>query len=132
MALLTISSKASAEVGSIQRSAQFIGTAGEDIALAAPCYMASDGTIKQADGTAANVKAVLLGFAVRQANSGEPVTLHGQGSIFYYTDSAQTPGVKLYIGATAGRLDTATTTGDAVGVAQVLADGKSIRVTRSI
>lgn len=132
MALVTVSSKASPEVGSIQRSAQFIGTASENIALGAPCYMHTDGTIKQADGTAANAKAVLLGFAVRQANSGEPVTLHGQGTVFYYTDTALTPGAILYIAATAGRLDTAATTGDAVGVAQVLGDGKSIRVTRAI
>jgi hypothetical protein len=132
MALVAISAKASPEVGSIQRSPQVIGEAGENILLGAPCYMHTDGKIFMADGTAANAKTKVVGFAVRQANSGEPVTLHGVGSVFYYADAAQTPAAILYLGTTAGRLDTATTTGDSVGVAQVLADGRSIRVTRAI
>lgn len=133
MALVTRSTKASVEVGSAQRSPQVIGIAGEDIDMAAPCYIdTTTGKIYMADGTAANQKAVLAGFAVRQANTGEAVTLHGVGTVFHYTDTAGSYGAKLYIAATKGRLDTAATTGDAVGVAQVMPDGKTIRVTRNI
>jgi hypothetical protein len=132
MALVTISTKASVEIGSAQRSPQVIGIAGENILMAAPCYIETDGTIKMADGTAANAKAVIAGFAVRAANTGEPVTLHGVGTVFHYSDTDLTAGAKLYIGATAGRLDTAATTGDAVGVAQVMPDKRTIRVTRAI
>jgi hypothetical protein len=42
-----------------------------------------------------------------------------------------TPGDKYYIGATAGRLDAAATTGDAVGVAQAITS-TDIRVTRNV
>ncbi len=133
MALVTRSSKASVEVGSAQRSPQVIGIAGEDIDMAAPCYIdTTTGKIYMADGTAANQKAVLAGFAVRQANTGEAVTLHGVGTVFHYQDTAGSYGAKLYIAATKGRLDTAATTGDAVGVAQVMPDGKTIRVTRNV
>lgn len=132
MALVTKSTRASVETGSAQRAPQVIGIAGADIALAAACYIVSTGKIEMTDGTAADVKAKFAGFAARDAKAGEPVTLYGLGSIWHYLDVAATPGTIYYIAATAGRLDTAASTGDSVGVVQVMPDGKTIRVTRNI
>ena len=132
MSLVTRSTNASPEVGSIQRAPQVIGIAGENLFVAAPCYVDTDGTIKLADGTAANAKTKVAGFASRPANAGEAVTLYGVGAIFHYSDTDLTPGAIYYLATTAGRLDTATTTGDAVGVAQVMPDKRTIRVTRAI
>lgn len=133
MALVTRSTKASVETGSAQRAQNVLGVAGENIDIAAPCYIdSSTSKIFMADGTAANQKAVLAGFSARAALTGEPVTLYGAGVVFHYNDTGLTAGAKLYLATTPGRLDTATTTGDAVGVAQVCPDGKTIRVTRHI
>lgn len=105
--------------------------AGEDLLIGAPCYIKqADGKVYMADGTAANEKAVVAGWTPRQTNLGEPVTLFGIGTKFQYA-TGLTPGQKLYLGTTPGRLDTAATTGDAVGVAQAIT-AKLIRVTRAI
>ncbi len=128
MALVTRSAAVDAEVGSMQRSPQIIGRANANIDKGAPCYIMSTGLIAMANGTAANALAVVRGFAVRQANAGEPVTLHGKGTIFHYSDTDLTPGAVLYLGATAGRLDDGATTGDAVGVAFVMPDKRTIMV----
>lgn len=110
--------------------------AGEALDACAPCYLATDGKVYMGDGTAANVKAVVLGWTPKAYAIGDRgVTLHqGLGQIYgsYVSGSALTPGAKLFLAATKGRLDTAATTGDAVGVAQVLSDGVSIRATRLI
>lgn len=91
--------------------------AGEDLDAAAPCYIkTSDGKVYMSNGTAANEAAKVHGFSARAAKTGQPVTLFGPGARFGYA-SGMTPGAKLYVGATKGRLDTATTTGDTTGVA---------------
>jgi hypothetical protein len=91
--------------------------AGADIDIASPCYLNStDGLVYMTDATSANEAAEVMGFAPRAVKLGEPVTLFGIGTRFYYA-SGLTPGNILYAGATAGRLDTGATTGDAVGVA---------------
>lgn len=128
MSLVARSTSASPETGSIMRTPQIIGIANADIDIAAPCYIMSTGKIAMANGTAADALARVVGFSVRKALAGEPVTLHGEGSIFHYSDTDLTPGAVLYLGATAGRLDTAATTGDAVGVAFVMPDKKTIMV----
>lgn len=103
--------------------------AGEDLLAAAPCYIkASDGKVYMSNGTAANEAAEIDGFTGKSYKSGEPVSLWGRGAIFEY-GTGLTPGAILYLGATAGRLDTAATTGDAVGVARTI-NAKYIRVTR--
>lgn len=105
--------------------------AGEDIDAAAPCYIAAaDGKVYMFDATAANEKARLAGFCPRAAKAGQPVTLFGAGARFSY-GSGLTPGSILYGAATKGRLDTAATVGDAVGIAQVIT-ATDIRVTRNI
>jgi hypothetical protein len=130
MALVTKSAQASMDASTGMFAPQITGLiAGENIDVAAPCYIkSSDGKLYMSNGTAANEAAEIVGFAPRAAKAGEPLTLFGGGARFHY-GSGLTPGDKLYIGATAGRLDTAATTGDALGVAQVLT-ATDIRVIR--
>jgi hypothetical protein len=137
MALVTVSSVSGLDASSGMYAPQISDglVAGEDIGSATqaitPCYIkGSDGKVYQADGTAANEKARLAGFAARYAKTGEPVTLFGIGTKFEYS-TGLTPGALYYLGTTAGRLDTAATTGDAVGVAQAVT-ATMIRVTRGV
>jgi hypothetical protein len=105
--------------------------AGEALAVAAPCYIkSSDGLVYMSNGTAATEPAEFVGFTPRAVGIGQPVTLFAAGARFSY-GTGLTPGDKYFIGATAGRLDTAATTGDAVGVAQAI-NTTDIRVTRMI
>ncbi len=131
MALVTRSTEASADTRSLMKADQIAGDlfAGEDLDAVSPCYIkASDGLVYMSDATAANEAAGTDGFTPRAVKAGQPVTLSGKGSRFRY-GSGLTPGAKLYIGATAGRLDTAATTGDAVGVAKVI-NATDIRIIR--
>jgi hypothetical protein len=92
--------------------------AGEALDIVAPCYIkSSDSLVYMATGAAANEAAEVAGFTPRAVVIGQPVTLFGPGSRFKYSDSLLTPGDILYLGATAGRLDPAATTGDAFGYA---------------
>lgn len=123
----TIEGKSAMHVPQIPASLGII--AGEDLLTAAPCYIkAIDGKIYMTNGTAANEAAKVSGWTGKTYKTGMPVTLWPRGVIFEY-GSGLTPGARLYAGATAGRLDTATTTGDAVGVAEVLT-ATHIRVIR--
>lgn len=120
MALVTRSSDASIDVSTAQFAPQITGLyAGEDLDAAAPCYIKSDGKVWMSNGTAANAAAAVDGFTPRAVKSGQPVTIFGEGARFHY-GSSLTPGATLYVGATAGRLDTAATTGDASGVVKVV------------
>lgn len=132
MALVTRVADAGMDVSTGQFAPQITGLyAGEDLDVAAPCYIkSSDGKVYMSNGTAANEAAETVGFTPRAVKAGQPVTLFGQGTRFRY-GSGLTPGDKLYIAATAGRLDTAATTGDSVGVAQVLT-ATDIRVIRDV
>lgn len=89
---------------------QFLGTAGENLALYAPCYIAADGLVYMSNGTAANAAAVVHGFNVRDARDGQPVTLFRDGLVLNYAD-ALTPGQPVYLGAGAGLIADAATTG---------------------
>jgi hypothetical protein len=130
MALVTRSTDASMDVSTAQFAPQITGLfAGEALDVAAPCYIkSSDGKVYMSNGTAATEPAEIIGFTPRAVASGQPVTVFGKGTRFNYGTSL-TPGNILYIGATAGRLDAAATTGDAVGVAQVITS-TDIRVIR--
>ena len=133
MALVTRATTPSVETGSAQRAPQVLGIALSDIDAGAPCYIdGSTAKIAMCNATAANALAIPAGVAARSALAGEPVTLYGAGSIWHYSDADLTAGAILYIGATAGRLDTAATTGDAVGYAQVMPDKRTIRITRHV
>lgn len=133
MALVTRSANASLDVSTAQFAPQIPDlVAGEALDAAAPCYIkAADGKVYMCNAAAADEKAVLAGFTARAVAAGQPVTLFGLGTRFHYADSGLTPGQKLYLAATAGRLDTAATVGDGVGVAQAVT-ATDIRVTRAI
>ena len=104
--------------------------AGEALLTAAPCYIkASDGKVYMSNGTAANEAAKVHGWTGKSYAAGEPVTLWKENVIFEY-GTGLTPGATLYIGTTAGRLDTAASTGDGVGVA-VCVTATHIQVTRA-
>lgn len=131
MALVTRDSAASMDASTGMIAPQITGCiAGENLDVAAPCYIkGSDGLVYMSNGTAANEAAKCDGFTPRTTKAGQAVTLFGVGARFHYAASGLTPGAPLYIGATAGRLDTAATTGDAVGVARAI-NATDIRVTR--
>lgn len=131
MALLTRSTDASIDASTAQFAPQITGLiAGEDLDVVAPCYIkSSDGKVYMSNATAANEAAEVAGFTPRAVKAGQPVTLFGKGTRFRYAASGLTPGDVYYIAATAGRLDTAATVGDAVGAAQALT-ATDIRVIR--
>jgi hypothetical protein len=134
MALVTRATDASVDASTAMFAPQITGLlAGEAIDVCAPCYIkSSDGKVWMSNGTAVNEAAEFVGFCPRAALAGEPVTLYGFGTRMRYAASGLTPGDILYIGATAGRLDTAATTGDtaAGGTAQVIS-ATDIRVIRT-
>ncbi len=120
MSLVTRSASASMDRNQFKQVAAGNLYAGEDLDVAAPCYIkASDGKVYMSNGTANNEAATFAGFVARACKSGEPVSLFGDGSRFRYA-SGMTPGAILYIGATKGRLDTAATVGDLNGTAQAI------------
>lgn len=132
MALVTPASDASVDASTTMYAPQVTGLyAGEDILVCAPCYIkTSDGKAYMSNGTALNEAAEFVGICPRAAKAGEPVTLFGLGTRFRLASSGLTPGNILYIGATAGRYDTAVTTGDNEGVVQVLTN-TDVRVVRT-
>ena len=132
MSLVTRDADASIDTSTAMVAPQITGLiAGEDLDVAAPCYIASsDGKAYMCDATAGDEKAVLAGFTPRATKAGEPCTLYAAGARFRY-GSGLTPGAVYYLGATKGRLETAATTGDAVGVAQAVS-ATDIRVTAVI
>lgn len=118
MALVTRSTDASIDTSSALYAPQIAGLyAGEDLDVAAPCYIkAGDGKVYMSNATAANEAAKCMGFTPRAVKTGQPVTLFGVGARFKY-GTGLTIGAPYYVGATAGRLDTAQTVGDGIGVA---------------
>jgi hypothetical protein len=135
MALVTIATDASFDTNTASRAPHIAGDmlAGEALLACSPCYIkASDGKVYMCNATAAATETTrLAGFAPRAVVAGQVVELFGLGTRMRYAASGLTPGAILFLGATAGRLDTAATTGDAVGVAQAVTD-TDIRVTRAI
>lgn len=123
MALLASPTKASPDASTTVVLPTITGLlAGEDL-IVGPCYIkASDNKIYNSNGTAADEAATTFGFNIRQnVKAGEPVTLFPRGTRLRY-GTGLTVGAKYYIGTTKGRLDTAATIGDAVGVARAITD----------
>lgn len=119
MALIVVASPGLDMTGAVHRAQVPDLLAGEALFKGAIVYVASDNTVMLANGTAANAAAKAKGIVARDVAVGEPVTFFGAGTRMKYA-SGMTPGATLYVGATAGRLDTAATTGDATGVAYVV------------
>lgn len=133
MALVTPVATPSMDASTGELAPQITGLlAGEDLLAVAPCYIkTSDGKAYMSNGTAATEPAEFAGFTARATKSGQPCTLFSLGACFRYAAFSGQAGDKLFIAATAGRLDTAATTGDAVGVARVI-DSERIQCTRVI
>lgn len=122
MALITRSSTASGDTTHLIKVPQISGDlyAGEALDPVAPCYIkASDGLVYMSNGTAVNEAARMMGFTPRAVAVGQPVTLYRIGARFGY-GTGLTIGTLLFVGATAGRLDSAATTGGLVAVAEVI------------
>lgn len=136
MALVTVSATAGFDASSAMYAPQVSDglVAGADIGSAAqpitPCYIkGSDGKVYPTDATGTGEASLFAGFAVRFTKTGEPVTLFGVGLKFEYA-AGLTPGTKLFLAATAGRLDTVATVGDAAGIVQVVT-ATMVRVIRN-
>lgn len=123
MSLFTRSASASMDTSTGEFAPQLTGLlAGEDLDPVAPCYIkTSDGKVYMSNGTGDNEAAEFDGFTPCAIKSGNPVTLFGLGARFKYGTSLS-PGAYMYIGATAGRLDTAATTGGGAKIARVITD----------
>lgn len=95
--------------------------AGEAVVAGDLLYLKSDGLLWLATGTAANAAAKAVGMAAGPASAGEPVTAYQSGWRWLYdTAGGLTPGAEYFLAATAGRLDTAATTGGTVVIARAL------------
>ena len=146
MALVTRSSNADLDATSAIQAGNKIPRlpgdplmAGEDLDAVAPCYIkSSDGKVYMANGTgnagAPDERGEVIGFTAAAVNQGEPVTLFRGNTVFKYSDDFSADGVsagdRLYVAATAGRLDTAATVSDTKGVAVAL-DDEHVLVVRA-
>lgn len=84
--------------------------AGEGITAGMPCYIkGSDGKVYMSIGTAANAAAKVDGWAAETVAAGEAITLFFDVNFRY--GAGLTPGTRVYVGATAGILADAATTG---------------------
>ena len=130
MALVARNADAGIDMATASVAPQISGLiAGEDLDLCAPVYIAAaDGKVYMSDGSAANEAAGIDGFTARAVKQGQPVTMFGAGTRMGY-GTGLTPGAVYYIAATAGRLDTAATTGGLVPVAKAITS-TDIRVIR--
>jgi len=111
------------DLNTVRRANQISGLhAGEDgIKKGMPCRINSDGEVVRSNGSAADVNAQVDGFAARDADAGEPITLIGEGARIRYNKGGNlTAPNTLFVAATDGKLDNASTTGDSTGVARVI------------
>lgn len=132
MAEVTKDANASVDASTAMMAPQITGLiAGENIAVAAPCYIASDGKVYEANGTTDDEKADVAGFAPRTCTAGEPLTLYGVGARFRYGTNL-TPGARLYLAGTDGKLDTAPTVGDPAGIARVITATDIVVITNAV
>lgn len=132
MALVTRVAQASGDTTHLQKVPQVSGDlyAGEALDAIAACYIkASDGLVYMSNGTAANEAAKFDGFTARAVALGQPVTLYGIGARFRY-GTGLTIGADYFIAATAGRLDTAATTGGVRAIARART-ATDIQVTKA-
>jgi hypothetical protein len=91
--------------------------AGEALVAGDVVYVKSDGKLWKANGTAANAAALAVGMVLLPSSVGEAATPVFGCCVNYA--SGMTPGARLYVSATAGKLDDAPTTGGTVPFAIV-------------
>ena len=124
MALIARDARAHVDTNTARFSPQLSGGlpglyAGENLDPVAPCYIkASDGRVYMSNGTANDAAAKVDGFTPVGYLTGEPVTLYGPGARFGYGNGL-TIGA-LYLGATPGQLDNASTIGGLVPIAKAI------------
>ena len=94
--------------------------AGEAIAIGDLVYIKSDKKFWLSNGTSDNAAAMADGIALNAAAAGDPVDAYYGVEIRY--GAGLTPGARYYVAATAGRLDTAPTTGGIAAVAMAIDD----------
>lgn len=123
MALLTRSTLVGpADTTHLMKVPQISGDvyAGEALDAGACVYRkASDGLVYMSNGTAVAEAARFMGVVVRTVPAGQPVTIYRSGTRLQY-GTGLTIGALYYVAATAGRLDTAATTGGLVAVAEAI------------
>lgn len=121
MALLARASDASVDASTAMFAEQISGlVAGEAIDACAACYIkASDGKVYMSDGTADDAAAKVDGFSAQAAAAGQGVTLFGRGIRMRY-GTGLTIAALYYLAATAGRLDTAATTGGTTAIVKAI------------
>lgn len=131
MALLARAADASVDASTAMFAEQVSGlVAGEAIDACAACYIATaDGKVYQSNGTSANAAAKVDGFSAQAAAAGQGVTLLGRGTRMRY-GTGLTIAALYYLGTTAGRLDTATTTGGTVALAKAISATDVVVVNR--
>lgn len=128
MALVSRASDVSIDTSGLAIGQVAGGIAGENIDAVAACYLkTSDGKWYMSNGTATGEAAEFVGFSARKALVGQPVTIVTAPARFRYAASGLGAGDKYFVAATAGRLDTAATTGGTVAVAQAV-DDTDIRI----
>lgn len=111
------------------QSSQLAGLkAGAALAAGDPCYIDSAGLVQLSTGAAATAPAKVRGFAAEACASGEAVTLFFD-VVFRY-GAGLTPGTDVFLGATAGVLADAASTGGTAPIGFVV-DATRIRVWQS-
>lgn len=103
---------------------QSTGIAGEALAECDQVYLKSDGKWWKATGAAANAAARVRGQNRFACDADEPCTI--TKGLRYEYGTGLTPGADVYLGTTAGGLDTAATTGGTAPIGYVCDDGKRI------
>ena len=121
MALLARIASPSGDATHLMKVPQVAGDlyAGEALDAVAACRIAADGLVYMSNGTANDANARFNGFTARAVAAGQPVTLYRLGARFGY-GTGLTPGAQYFVAATAGRLDTAATTGGLVAIAEAI------------
>lgn len=118
MAIVTTLTTMSIDTSTAQFAPQVADLkAGEALTKGAIVYIKSDGLVWLANGTAATAPADAKGIVASDAAVGEAATIFSGGVRMGGYAAGMTLGATLYVGATAGKLDTAATTGDATGFA---------------
>lgn len=102
--------------------------AGESVAAGDLCYVKSDGKVWRSIGTAANAAAKCDGMALQAAAVGDGCSVYFDVNVRY--GATLTPGARYYVGAAAGALADAATTGGTGPVAFAI-DATRIRISQS-
>ena len=129
MALITKASNVSIDVNTSKRLPPISPlTAGEDLAAGAPCYIHSDGDVRECISTVVEFGEVeYVGFTPIAYLDGEVVTLFGKGLRLNYA-SGMTPGTQLWVSATAGRLEDVPIAGKGGGEYEALTTDEPVAI----